>query len=71
MSLHFFFSDFLYKSICFGYSFELHQEVNKIYTGCNQKTTELLDYVLIRVCAVIRSTIVIMLWRNLSGYPLI
>ena len=51
----FFFSDFLYKSICCGYSFELHQqvdavqmgthniclykEVDKKYTGC--KTTEL------------------------------
>ena len=48
-----FFSDFLYKSICCGYSFELHQfvnaiqmsthniclykEVDKKYTGCNLK----------------------------------
>ena len=42
--------------------------MNKIYTGCNLKTTELLVYALIRVCALIRSTIVIMLWRNLSGF---
>ena len=55
------FSDFLYKSICCGYSFELHRqvdaiqmgshnlclykEVNKKYTGCILKTTELLDCV--------------------------
>ena len=30
----FFFSDFLYKSICCGYSFELHQ-VDKIQMGTN------------------------------------
>ena len=70
----FFFSDFLYKSICCGYSFELHQqvdaiqigthnicfykEVDKKYTGCNLKTTEFLDCVLIGVCAVIRSNTV-------------
>ena len=66
-----FFSDFLYENISCGYSFELHRqvdaiqmgthntclykEVDKKYTGCNLKTTELLDCVLIRVCAVIRS----------------
>ena len=55
-----FFPDFLKKkSICCGYPFELHRqvdaiqmgtnniclykEVNKKYTGCNLKTTELLD----------------------------
>ena len=69
-----FFPDFLYKSICCGYSFELHRqvdaiqmgthniciqkEVNKKYTGCNLKTTELLDCALIRVCEVIRSNMV-------------
>ena len=69
-----FFSDFLYKSICCGYSFELHRqidaiqmgthnislykEVDKKYTSCNLKTTELLDYVLIGVCAVIKSNTV-------------
>ena len=53
------FRDFLYKSICCGYAFELHlqvdaiqmdtqniclhKEVDKQYTGCNLKTTELLD----------------------------
>ena len=65
-----FFSDFLYKGICCGYSFELHRQVNAIqidthniclykevdkqYTGCNLKTTELLDCALIGVCVVIR-----------------
>ena len=28
-----FFSDFLYESICCGYSFELHQEVDAIQMG--------------------------------------
>ena len=47
--------------MCCGYSFELHQmstyniclyeEVDKKYTGCNLKTTELLDYALIGICA--------------------
>ena len=32
----------------------LHKEVDKKYTGCNMKTTELLDCVLIVVCAVNR-----------------
>ena len=69
-----FFSDFLYKGICCGYSFELHRqvdaiqmslhniclykEVKKKYTGCNLKTTEFLDCALIGVCAVIRSNTV-------------
>ena len=60
-----FFSEFLYKSIYCGYSFELHQqvdaiqmgthnrflfkEVEKKYTGCNLKTVELLDCWLIGV----------------------
>ena len=72
------FSDFLYKSICCGYAFELHQqvhaiqmgthniclykEVDKKYTGCNLKTTELLDCALIGVCAVIR------LWLLAAGF---
>ena len=62
---------FLDISICYGYSFELHwqvnatqmgnhniclyKEVNKKYTGCNLKITELLDRGLIIICAVIRS----------------
>ena len=70
-----FFSDFLYKGICCGYSFELHRqvdaiqmsthniclykEVKKKYIGCNLKTTEFLDCALIGVCAVIRSNTVI------------
>ena len=65
-----FFSGFLYKSICYGYSFELHrqvdaiqmgthnicfyEEVDKKYTGCILKTTALLDCMLIGVCVVIR-----------------
>ena len=69
--MHFFFSNFIYKGICCGYSFELHLQVNAIqmsthniclykevkkkYTGCNLKTTEFLDCALIGVCAVIRS----------------
>ena len=71
-----FFSDFLYKGIFCGYSFELHRqvdaiqvsthnicfytskEVDKKYTGCNLKTTELLDCALIGVCVVIRSNTV-------------
>ena len=59
----------LYKGICCGYPFELHRlvdaiqmgshniclfkETDKKYTGCNLKTTELLDYALIGVCVVI------------------
>ena len=35
-----------------------YQEVDKKYTGCILKTTELLDCVLIGVCAVIRSNMV-------------
>ena len=61
-------SDFLYKTIYCGYSFELHRqadaiqmgthniclykEVDKKYTGYNRKNTELLVCALIRVCAV-------------------
>ena len=59
------FSDFLYKSICFGYSFELHRQVDAIQMGThniclykevdkNTKTTELLDCALIGKCVVIR-----------------
>ena len=70
-----FFSEILYKSICCGYSFELHRQVDAIqmgthsiclykevakqYTSCNPKSTELLDCALIGVCAVIRSNTVI------------
>ena len=36
----------------------LCKEVDKNYTGCNLKTMELLDCVLIEVCAVIRSNTV-------------
>ena len=64
-----FFSDFLYKSIYCGYSFVdaiqmgthnicLYTEVDKKYSGSNLKTTELLECVLIGVCAVIRSNTV-------------
>ena len=69
-----FFPDFLLEGIYCGYSFELHRlvdaiqmsthkiclykEVDKKYTGCNLKTTKLLDCALIGVCAVIRSNTV-------------
>ena len=69
-----FFSDFLYKGICCCYSFELHgqvdaiqmrthniclyKKVNKKYTGCNLKTTEIHECALIGVCGVIRSNTV-------------
>ena len=36
----------------------LYKEVDKKYTGCNLKTTKLLDCALIGVCAVIRSNTV-------------
>ena len=36
----------------------LYKEVDKKYTGCILKTTELFDCALIRVCAVIRSNTV-------------
>ena len=36
----------------------LYKEVDKKYTGCNQKTTELLDCALIGVCVLIRSNTV-------------
>ena len=35
-----------------------YKEVDKNYTGCNLKTTELLECVLIGVCVVIRSNMV-------------
>ena len=62
-----FFSDSLYICICCRYSFELHGQVKK-YTACNLKTTELLDCVLIGVCAVIRLNTVIELITYLHKY---
>ena len=69
-----FFSGFLYKSIFYRYTYELHrqvdaiqmgshniciyEEVDKKYTGCILKTMESLDCALIGVCAVIRSNTV-------------
>ena len=41
-----------YHNIC------LYKEVDKKYTGCNLKTTELLECALIGICAVIRSNTV-------------
>ena len=83
MFLCFLFLIFFIKSICCGYSFELHQqvdaiqmsnhnislykEVDKKYIGCNLKTTELLDYALIGVCAVIRSNMVYIFLANRSS----
>ena len=37
----------------------LYKEVDKKYTGCNLKTTELLDSAPIGVCALIRSNTVL------------
>ena len=67
----FFFSDFFIKAYVvgthlncirqvdaiqmFSHNIHLYTEVDKKYTGCSLKTTELLDSVLIRVCVVIRS----------------
>ena len=68
--------------MCCGYSFELHrlvdaiqigshniclyQQVDKKFTGCILKTTELLNCALIGVCGVIRSNTVI----YFQEYPL-
>ena len=69
-----FFSDFLFKSICCGYSFELHQQVDAIqmsthniclYKEVKKKRTLAViwrlwnDCALIGVCAVIRSNTVV------------
>ena len=68
-------------SLCCGYSFEMHRqadaiqmgthsicfekEADKNYTDCNLKTTELLDYALIGVCALIRlNTVCTFLHKN-------
>ena len=64
------------QSICYGYSSELHRqvdaiqmgthniclynEVDKQYTDCNLKSMELLDCALIGVCAVIRFNMVVL-----------
>ena len=40
------------------YNICLYKEVDKNYTGCNLKITELLDCAHIGVCAVIRSNMV-------------
>ena len=42
----------------------LYEEVDKKYTGCNLKTTELLDCALIGVCAVIRLNTVSVITRS-------
>ena len=71
-----FFSDFLFKSICCGYSFKLHRQVDAIqmsthnlclYKEVKKKRTLAViwrlqnDCALIGVCAVIRSNMVIVL----------
>ena len=68
-SLCLFSSDFLYNSVRYGYSFELHRQVDAIqtstrniylykedkkYTSCNLKTPALFDCAIIGVCAEIR-----------------
>ena len=70
------FSEFLCQSICYGYSSELHRqvdaiqmsthniclynEVDKQYTDCNLKSMELLDCALTGICAVIRFNMVVL-----------
>ena len=44
----------------------LYKEVDKKYTGCNLKTTELLDCALIGICVVIRSNTVYQFARGLN-----
>ena len=74
---------FFLKALCCGYSFELHpqvdaiqmgthniclyKEVDKKYTGCNLKTTELLACGLIGVCAVIRSNT----WKVMTDFDML
>ena len=72
------FSDFLYKSVCCRYPFELHRQVDAIqmgthntrlykgknYTDCNLKTTELFECALVGVCAVIRLNIIHKIWSD-------
>ena len=43
----------------------LYKKVNKMYTGCNLKTTEFHECALIGVCAVIRSNTVDDIFLNL------
>ena len=45
----------------------LYKDVDKKYTGCNLKTTELLDCALIGICAVIRSNTVCLLPNRSTG----
>ena len=45
----------------------LYKEVDKKYSGCNLKTTELFNYALIGVCAVIRSNRVCALSGAMTG----
>ena len=50
----------------------LYKELDKKYTGCNLKTKELLDCVLIEVSAVIRSNTVCFhseIRKIIGGYP--
>ena len=49
----------------------LYKKVDKKYTGCNLKTTELLDCALIGVCAVIRSNTVFPDTPLIRGYGII
>ena len=66
--MHFFLSDFLYKSTCCRYSFELLRLVHTTYAfikklirvmSCNLKTIKLLNCALRGVCSVIRANTVV------------
>ena len=59
-----------FKWVPTTYAFiNLYKESDKKYTGCNLKTSELLDCALIGVCAVIRSNTVIVffIYTNITG----
>ena len=76
--IYIFFLIFFINHMLWVYSFELHRqvdankmgthniclykEVDKKYTGCNLKTTELLDCVLVGLCGVIRLNTLIFAW---------
>ena len=50
------------------HNIHLYKEVDKKYTCCNLKTTELLDCALIGICAVIRSNTVFVFLSNRKNF---
>ena len=49
------------------HNISLYKEVDKKYTGCNLKTTELLNCAITGVCAIIRSNTVYDIHPTYSG----